>query len=107
MLLTRDTPSRGAFVVTGRETLSFADVAAKLSAKLGRPVSYIDRPVAGVVAAMKQRGMAPSIADSFGKMMQSFANGGASAITPTVEELTGREPRTVDDFLDDHLDSFR
>jgi uncharacterized protein YbjT (DUF2867 family) len=106
-LLTADRPAHGAFVLTGRETLSFADVAAKLSAKLGRAVAYVDRPVADVVAAMKRRGMAPSIADSFGQMMQSFAAGGAAAITPTVEAITGRAPRTVDDFLDDHLDAFR
>jgi uncharacterized protein YbjT (DUF2867 family) len=107
VLLTRATPPRGAFALTGREALSFADVAARMSAKLGRPVSYVDRPVADVVAAMTGQGMAPSIADSFGKMMQSFAQGGASAIAPTVKELVGRDPRTVDDFLDDHLDQFR
>ena len=99
--------STGAFVLTGREALSFADVAAKLTARLGRPIAYVDRPVAEIVAAMQQRGMAPSLAESFGKMMQSFASGGASAITPTVEAVTGRAPRTVDEFLDDHLDAFR
>lgn len=105
--LTRATPPQGAYLLTGREVLSFADVAARLSARLGRPVTYVDRPVVEVIAAMTARGMAPSIADSFGKMMQSFAQGGASAITSTVEELAGRPPRTVDDFLDDHLEQFR
>jgi uncharacterized protein YbjT (DUF2867 family) len=107
VLLTRAMNRSGAFILTGGETLSFADVAAKLHAKLGRSVAYVDRSVAEVVAAMKGRGMPASIAESFGKMMQSFSAGGASAITSTVKELTGHEPRTVDDFLDEHLDRFR
>jgi uncharacterized protein YbjT (DUF2867 family) len=107
VVLMRATPPRGVFALTGPEALSFADVAVRLSTRLGRPVTYVDRPVDEVVAAMTRRGMASSIADSFGKMMQSFARGGASAITSTVEELVGRAPRTVDAFLDDHLEQFR
>jgi NAD(P)H dehydrogenase (quinone) len=107
VLLTEPASSRQAFVITGRETLSFAEVAATLSARLGRPVTYINRPSSEVVASMISRGMAPSIADSFGKMIESFASGGASTITTSVQDITGREPRTLDDFLNDNLDRFR
>jgi len=107
VLLTEAVHLSGAFVLTGRETLSFVDVATKLSAKLDRSVSYVDRPGAELVTAMKSRGVPASIAESFGKMMQAISTGGAAAITSTVKDLTGHEPRTVDDFLKDHLHQFQ
>jgi NAD(P)H dehydrogenase (quinone) len=107
VLLTEPASCGHAFVLTGRETFSFADVAAKLSARLGKAVTYVDRPVRDIVASMKSRGLAPNIADSFGQMMESFASGGASTITSCVKDITGREPRTLDDFLTDNLDRFR
>jgi uncharacterized protein YbjT (DUF2867 family) len=107
VLLTQAEAPHGAFVVTGPEALSFAEVAERLSARLGRRVAYVDRPAAAVVEAMKARGMAPPIAESFGKMMEAFARGEASEVTPAVRALTGHPARSVDDFLDEHLDQFR
>lgn len=89
-----------AYELTGREALSFSDVAAKLSARLGRPVAYVDRPPRELVAGMMSRGVPEPIAASFGAMMDAFAHGGASAITAWVVELIGRPPRTFDDYLD-------
>jgi len=94
-------------LLTGSEQVSFADVAARLSARLGRPIAYVDHPPHELVAGMIARGMAETVAGSFGAMMASFATGGASAITPAVAELTGVPPRTFDDFLTDNIDAFR
>jgi hypothetical protein len=63
--------------------------------------------VAELVTAMKSRGVPASIAESFGKMMQAISTGGAAAITSTIKDLTGHEPRTVDDFLNDYLHQFQ
>ncbi len=105
--LTGPAPGGTAPVLTGGEAVSFAEVAARLSARLGRPIGYIDHPVGEVVAGMLARGMPASIAESFGTMMAAFADGGASTVTSGVAELTGAAPRTVDDFLADNLAAFR
>ena len=107
VLLTAPIRSGDAFVLTGREAFSFGDVAASLSAKLGKHVEYVDHPPGELVASMLSRGMAPTIAESFGKMMEAFASGGASLITSGVEHVTGREARSFDEFLTDNLDAFR
>jgi uncharacterized protein YbjT (DUF2867 family) len=107
VLLDGPAETRGALLLTGRETLSFDEVAGKLSERLGRSIDYVDRPVAEIVASMKARGVPETMADSFGKMMAFFSSGGASSVTSTVKDLTGRDARTVDDFLDDNIDRFR
>jgi uncharacterized protein YbjT (DUF2867 family) len=89
-LLSGPLGSSQSLAITGREALSFADVAARLSARLGRPIAYINRSVTEIVESMIAGGMASSIAESFSKMVESFANGGASAVTTGVLDITGQ-----------------
>ena len=105
-LLVRHSPSRDLHWVTGPQAVSFGEIADKLSARLGRPIRYQSRKPDELVAAMIARGMAPEVADSFGRMMAAFGDGGVSPVTDAVEKLIGHPPRTIDHFIDDHIHQF-
>lgn len=106
-LLTGPERESASFVITGGEALTYADVAAKLSAKLGRTIQYVDVPVEQLVAGAKKNGVPAQLAEDFGAMMTSIAEGRSGRPSMAVKELTGREPRTLDQFLDENLDAFR
>ncbi|WP_394840229.1 SDR family oxidoreductase [Pendulispora rubella] len=91
------------FILTGREPIDYDEVARKMTAKLGEPVTYVDMPVEHFVANAVARGLPPKMAEFFGKMMTMLASGSAARRTDAVRELTGREPRTFEAFLDDNI----
>ncbi|WP_394840610.1 SDR family oxidoreductase [Pendulispora brunnea] len=91
------------FVLTGGESLRFDEIAQKISTKLGETVTYVDMPVEQFVAAAVARGVPSNMAEFYGKMMTILASGGSARTTGAVRELTGREPRTFEAFLDDNI----
>jgi NAD(P)H dehydrogenase (quinone) len=96
----------GRFALTGGSALTHAELAQQLAVKLKKSVVYVDRPVDEVVGAMKSRGMPAQFADDLGTMMGYIAKGGAPKPTSTVKDLTGRAPRTFEQFLSDNLSAF-
>jgi len=89
--------------VTGPEALSYADVAAKLSSALGRPVSYVNVPDDAVRQALLGAGLTAWFADAFVGLYQDYRRSGtdgyAAQVTGTVQRLTGRPARSLDDLL--------
>jgi uncharacterized protein YbjT (DUF2867 family) len=87
------------YEVTGPQALSYADVAARLSASLGRPVRYVDAPDDAVRDALLGFGLDPWFAGALVGLYQEYRRGYGSEVTDTVERLTGRPPRSLDDLL--------
>lgn len=89
--------------VTGPEAISYEDVAGKLSAALGRKVTYIDAPDDAVRGALDGFGMPPWLAgalvDLYRDYRRSGTDGYAAQVTDTVQQLTGRPARTLDQLL--------
>ena len=89
--------------VTGPEALSYHDVAAKLSGAMGRKITYIDAPDDAVGGALKGFGlpewMAGALVDLYQDYRSSGSDGYAAQVTDTVERLTGRPARTLDELL--------
>lgn len=89
--------------VTGPEALSYADVAAKLSSALDRPVSYVSVSDDAVRQALLGAGLTPWFADAFVGLYQDYRRSGtdgyAAQVTGTVQRLTGRPARSLDDLL--------
>lgn len=98
-VLTQEGHSGKGYTITGDRALSFADVAEKMSAVLGRRIHY--RPV-GVLPFIRQqlaedRGLGMSLVMTALYSVQRF--GGASRITDEVLTLSGRSPRRLPDYL--------
>lgn len=95
------------YTVSGPEAVTFTEIAAKLSAALGRTVTYVDLPPEQMVAGMKASGMPAPFAELMVRLMVAFAEGGGAETTPTVATLLGRPARSFDRFFAASLDAFR
>jgi uncharacterized protein YbjT (DUF2867 family) len=89
--------------VTGPEALSYADVAARLSAATGRRVSYADVPDDAARQGLLGAGLGDWFAGALVGLYQDYRRSGpggyAAQVTGTVQQLTGRPPRTLDNLL--------
>jgi uncharacterized protein YbjT (DUF2867 family) len=102
-LLTQPRHEGDIYEVTGPEALSYHDVASKLSYSLGRTISYVDVPGDAVRQALLGFGLGEwlvgALVDLYQDYRHSGADGYASQLTDTVQRLTGRPARTLDQLL--------
>jgi uncharacterized protein YbjT (DUF2867 family) len=92
--------------LTGPETFSYREVAARLSRLLARPVPYQPVSDAQAFQAMQGMGMDPWYAYGMVTLFQGVRRGSADFTTGTVELVTGKRPRTLEAFLAEHRDAF-
>ena len=89
--------------VTGPEALSYADVAARLTSAMGRPVSYVGASDDAVRQALLGAGLTEWFASALVGLYQDYRRSGtdgyAAQVTGTVQQLTGRPARSLDDLL--------
>jgi (4-alkanoyl-5-oxo-2,5-dihydrofuran-3-yl)methyl phosphate reductase len=100
-VLTREGHDGHTYLVTGGQALSIDDVAAHLSAALGRPIRYVDVPVGAARAALRGRGVADWQVEQILGSAEAFAAGEVAQVTQVVARLTGRRPRTFAAFAHD------
>jgi len=84
--------------ITGSEALTSSEHAKLLSAASGKEITYIDIPEAALVGGLKEAGLGDWLSDKLGEMITWFTQGDYALTTNTVEEVTGRKPRTFADF---------
>ena len=91
------------FDVTGPEALSYTDVAAKLTSVLGRRISYVGASDDAVRQALLGAGLTTWFAGALIGLYQDYRRSGtggyAAQVTETVQRLTGRPARSLDDLL--------
>jgi len=109
VLLTAAGHEGSAYDVTGPEALSYHDVAAKLSDKMDRKITYIDAPDGAVHEALSKFGLPEwlvgALVDLYQDYRRSGTDGYASRVSDTVEHLTGRRPRSLDQLLSENPSS--
>jgi erythromycin esterase-like protein len=93
-------------VLTGPEALGYADVAARISAVFAREVDYEDQPAELTRELMLASRMSQWNADGNLELFEWIRQGGASTVTATVREITGADPRPIQDWLSDARESF-
>jgi NAD(P)H dehydrogenase (quinone) len=94
------------YVITGPEALRYRDVAARFSAVFAWQVDYEDQPPQQAREAMLADGLTPWQADGNLERFEWIRQGGAATVTDTVRELTGTDPRPLQDWLSDSRASF-
>ena len=96
------------YTVTGPAAHGFADVTQRLGRLLGKQIGYKSPPafVARLVMPVLT-GMPRWKSNLLVDLMVAIRNGAQQTVTDDVETVTGRQPRSLDAFLAEHLDSFR
>ncbi len=92
-----------AYMLTGGEDFTGAQAAETISEAIGKSVQHISVPPEAAVATMNQWGMPPfmiNIMDSLNKIVSA---GYASGVSPDVENILGRKPRTFAAFVNESV----
>lgn len=108
VVLTEDNKhNRRSYELTGPESLSFYQVAAKIAAALDKPVRFEDVPLEVAREQMINGGLPPWWADAFTELLAIWRKGEATVVTDDVYELLGKQPYAYDEFIRDHLEAFQ
>jgi uncharacterized protein YbjT (DUF2867 family) len=91
-----------AYELSGPEALTTAEAAAAIGAASKRDVHYVDVPEAAASKAMLDMHMPGWMVDGMMELHGIVKAGYASTVSPLVEKLTGKAPRTFAEFARDH-----
>jgi uncharacterized protein YbjT (DUF2867 family) len=90
-----------AYDITGPEALTHTQVVERIAAATGREVRYVDADRAAWVAGATDAGLPADYAEVLAGLFDLIRDGHGSRPTSTVREVTGREPRSLEDFVAD------
>jgi uncharacterized protein YbjT (DUF2867 family) len=96
-----------AYVVTGNESLTYQEVAERLSKVLGKTIRYTDITANEARGRLQAAGASPVMVEATLEMWDACASKLINvAPTNVVKEITGREPRSFEDFAREYKDVF-
>ena len=98
-LLTRSHSGNTEHRLTGPEALSYDDAAAVLQDITGRPLRHHAVSADQHIRFLVNAGYAPEFASVLATLDARVRSGAESTVTDTVEQLTGRVPRSFRDFV--------
>ncbi len=99
--------SQRAYHLTGPRAWTMRQLAEQLSTLLGQPVAYNHRSPEEQRAALLADGLPPLVADLLVGLDQVFRESVLAETTSTVEALTGKPPRTLQQWLVENIEIFR
>ncbi|MFF8769286.1 NmrA family NAD(P)-binding protein [Kitasatospora sp. NPDC015120] len=106
-VLTRPETAGGSLTLTGGRAYSHPELAGLLGALLGRPVRYVDLPPGELHAHLVARAGMPDWLAAHVVEIQRLAVERPEAPDDAAARLTGRPPRTLEAFLQEHAERFR
>lgn len=95
------------YVLTGPESLTHADMAATLAAVLDKEVRYVDLTPDQYEQTLLGYGLPEPLAEDIRVLYgEIFRSGGGDFVTTHVRDVTGRAPRSFEEFVRDHATAF-
>jgi NAD(P)H dehydrogenase (quinone) len=88
--------------ITGPEALTQADLAAVASDLTGRPVAYVPLDLESLIQGMVSAGLPRQLAEGYASFDAGIALGKMEVVSNAVEELTGRKPTRLADYMAEH-----
>ena len=104
--LTDDGDESSVLTLTGPESLSWHDVAERLSSVAGRPVGYVDVPPAAALGAMVENGLPEFAATQIVNVFDALRAGSQEETTGVVAGMTWQPGRTLGEFVRAHAEAF-
>lgn len=90
------------YTLTGPQALTTAEIAAKVSAALARPITVINLTDEQLIEGLKAHGMPDHVAAFIVCFDTNTRLGGVETVTDDFFALTGRRPASFDDYLAAH-----
>jgi len=97
-LLLTDEHRNQAFGLTGKEAITHADVAAKLSFATGLSISYVDITPEDFKKSLLSAGLPEDYADFMVYIADSLKQGNSSPVVDSVQKITGKDPISFDEY---------
>ncbi len=95
------------YTVTGTETLTYQEVAERLGAVLGKPIRYMDITANEARGWLQGKGVSPVMIEAKLEVWDACASNLINvAPTDVVSKLTGKPPRSIEDFVKDYRSHF-
>ena len=94
------------YTLSGREALTKADIARRVSAATGRPVEVVQVPLEGLVQGMVAAGLPEPLARVFASFDSNTAAGRVAEVTGDYQRITGELPQSFDAWLAAHRSGF-
>jgi uncharacterized protein YbjT (DUF2867 family) len=93
------------YTITGPAAITHGEIAAALSAALGREITFVD--VSPQVFAEGLRDVLPAWqVDGLLEDYAHYVRGEAAEVYPAVADVTGRQPRNIEQFARDYMAAF-
>lgn len=105
-LLTSDTITTREFDLTGPRALDHAEVAAILSQSTGKPITFTDITPDAMLQGLLGAGVPADYARFLVTILGFFKAGYAERTTDAVLQVTGRAPRTIEQYARDYRASW-
>ena len=96
-----------AYDISGPEALTYQEVADTIGRALGRTVRYVPVSDEDGRQGMRAAGIPGFYVELLIDLYGHYRGGGADRVSPAVQQVTGRPPRSFEQFVRDHLDRFR
>jgi uncharacterized protein YbjT (DUF2867 family) len=105
VVLTESGHEGATYTLTGPEAITHAQIAAALTAALGRAVTFTDVPPEAFAASI-QNLLPPWQVDGLLEDYAHYRRGEAAAVSTVVEEITGTVSHSIDQFARDYAAAF-
>ncbi len=106
MLLTQKEPENQLLELTGPKSISFSEIAESLSRQLDREIAYASIPFETELAYLIEQGLPKWEAEDQIAWMQSWMDANLQP-TDSMKSILGRSPRSVGEYISDHLKLFQ
>jgi hypothetical protein len=78
-----------------------------ISRTLGKPIRYVDTPPFVAQLSMSRSGMDKRRVNSLMELLKSIRKNESARVMDTVQRLTGRPPRTFEEWCRENINAFR
>lgn len=95
------------YLLTGAEPVSNPELAQLLGDRLGRELIYVDMAPEQQRSALEEQGTPSWMVDAFVGLENVKRSGWAAGISPAVQQLVGRPPETLRDYVERNLGAFQ
>ena len=93
------------YTLTGPEAITHSQIAAALTAALGRTVRFVDVPPGAFADSLREL-LPPWQVDGLLEDYAHYRRGEAAGVSPVIAEVTGMAPRSIEQFARDYVTVF-